>query len=84
MTGALDSLEKLGHTIRRPHPSDRRMVAISLTPSGRAFLDQHLPERYRKTHELTGYLSKSERQCMLRVYAKVLRFLTPDRMEGRK
>ena len=75
MTSALDALEAFGHTVRRPHPTDRRMVAISLTPSGRAFIQRHLPERYQRVHRIVSHLSKDERDRQLHTYAKVLEFL---------
>jgi len=72
MTSALDSLEKLGYTVRAPHPSDRRMVTISLTPTGRAFIGRHLPERYEKFHRVMSGLSDRERAVLLRTHRKVL------------
>ena len=35
MTSNLDVLERDGYIHRVPHPSDRRMVCIELTPDGR-------------------------------------------------
>ena len=81
MTSALDSLEKVGHTVRAPHPSDRRMVAISLTPSGRAFISQCLPERYQKFHRVMSSLSSQERNILLRTYKKVLDLVVSDMAE---
>ncbi|MEI7836246.1 MAG: MarR family transcriptional regulator [Planctomycetota bacterium] len=78
MTSALDGLEVLGHTLRRPHPTDRRMVTISLTPSGRRFIEQHLPERYQRVHRIVSHLSKEDRDRQLHTYAKVLAFLLAD------
>jgi len=72
MTSALDSLEKLGHTMRAPHPSDRRMIAISLTPSGREFIGQHLPERYQKLYRIISRISKDERATLLQTHAKII------------
>ncbi len=81
MTSALDSLEKLGHTVRTSHPTDRRMVAISLTPSGREFIDQRLPERYRKIFRVMSGLSAQERAALLNSYRKVLDILISDMAE---
>ena len=81
MTSALDSLEKLGHTVRRPHPTDRRMVAISLTPSGHDFIGQRLAERYRKVSRIMGILSSRERALLLNAYRKVLNLLVGDAAE---
>lgn len=79
ITSALDSLEELGHTVRAPHSSDRRMLIISLTPSGRALIGRHLPERYRKFCMVMGSLSEKERALLLRAYGKVLDLLASDR-----
>jgi DNA-binding MarR family transcriptional regulator len=84
MTSALDSLEKLGYTLRRPHPSDRRMLTISLTHSGRSFISQHLPERYRRICRLMGSMSKAERKVLVMSFAKVLAFLTGEMEVERK
>lgn len=84
ITSALDSLEKLGHIVRRPHATDRRMIAISLTPPGRAFIEKHLPERYQRVHRIVGRLSKEERNSLLNMYAKVLEFLAADLVKGGK
>lgn len=35
LTSVLDRLERRGHVVRDRHPSDRRAVFVSLTPSGR-------------------------------------------------
>ena len=78
MTSALDSLEKLGHTARAPHPTDRRKVAISLTPSGREFIGQRLVERYQSLSSVMQVLSKRERSLLVSAYKKVLRLLVND------
>ncbi|MCE5326693.1 MAG: winged helix DNA-binding protein [Planctomycetaceae bacterium] len=84
MTSALDSLEKLGHTVRTPHPGDRRMVAVSLTPSGRSFISRHLPERYRRICSVVNVLSQRERTAMLNSYQKVLDALVRELQKKQK
>ena len=81
MTGTLDSLEKLGHVVRRSHPSDRRMVTIHLTPSGREFIGGHLSERYQRLFRSMNNLTPAERSTLLRSYAKVIEFLTAETAE---
>ena len=83
MTSALDSLEKLGYTARAPHPTDRRMIAISLTTRGREFIGPRLPERYAKLHRIMGALSISERATLLHTYRKVLDALVCELAEDR-
>lgn len=88
MTSALDSLENLGYTVRAPHPSDRRMIAITLTPAGRVFIAKRLPERYKKLYHVMDSLSKNERTVLIRVYRKVIELLVSgmkdERIAGRK
>lgn len=43
----VDILARQGWANRRPHPADRRMVLASLTPAGRALLDE-VGEAYKK------------------------------------
>jgi DNA-binding MarR family transcriptional regulator len=84
MTSVLDSLEKLGYTVRGPHPSDRRMVVITLTPTGRDFISLRLPERYQKLHRIIGTLSDQERTNLLHAYRKVLDALIGELKEIHK
>jgi len=72
MTGALDSLERAKHVVRAAHPSDRRMVALSLTASGWEFISSYLPERYRRMHRVLSALTQAERRTLLRAYGKLL------------
>jgi MarR family 2-MHQ and catechol resistance regulon transcriptional repressor len=72
MTGALDCLERHGHTRRRQHPTDRRMVGVSLTQKGRNFIERRLPERFRRLHRVIGVLTADERRTLLRAYPKII------------
>lgn len=78
MTSALDSLEKLGYTVRAPHHSDRRMLTISLTPAGREFMDRLLPERYRKMHRVMSALGREERLALMQTYRRILDVLAAE------
>ena len=84
MTGALDALEKLGHTVRTPHPTDRRMVSISLTLAGRDFISYHLPERYRKVNRIVSSMTQNERTLLLASYTKMITLLKSDAGEASK
>ena len=78
MTSALDSLEQPGYIVRAPHARDRRMVTISLTPSGREFIGQRLPERYTRLARITSHLSLKDRKTMIRLYTKILVVVLDD------
>lgn len=43
MTEILDRLERAGHLRRDPHPSDRRKVVVSLTPSAVGLIEREAP-----------------------------------------
>ncbi|QDU71093.1 MarR family transcriptional regulator [Mucisphaera calidilacus] len=72
ITGVLDALEKLGHIERMPHPSDRRMILVVLSASGRAFAASCLKKHYQMVFEIMSRLTQRERQTLLSSYAKVL------------
>lgn len=82
MTSALDCLEKQHYTVRKPHPTDRRMVAISLTASAREFISKRLPERYQKFHRVMNSLSSNERKSLQQTYRKLLDLLKKEIGEG--
>lgn len=82
MTSALDSLEQLNHIARSPHPRDRRMVTVSLTPSGREFIAERLPERYARIAGVMSHLSPQERQIMIHVYTVLLEVAIKDTQEN--
>lgn len=44
LTGVLDRLEKKGLTRRRPSRSDRRVIHVSLTPTGEAMFEDIFPQ----------------------------------------
>lgn len=78
MTSALDSLEKLGYAVRRPHPVDRRMFEISLTESGRRFIEGLLPERYEKLIRIMEATGADERAQLLQTYRKIFNMLKTE------
>jgi len=73
ITGNLDALERDGYIHRVPHPSDRRMVRIELTPDGRDRTRALLDDRYRKAARVVACLSAPERQQMLGFYQRLYR-----------
>ena len=55
---------------RHPSRSDRRSYALSLSPSGRSFLEEVLDRITAHEQEVTAHLSKAERQQFLRLLLK--------------
>lgn len=84
MTSALDSLEKFEYIVRKPHPSDRRMVAIHLTPAGRRFISQRLPLRYQRIFRIMDGLTTNERSILLCSYMKVIEYLSTEAAGARR
>jgi DNA-binding MarR family transcriptional regulator len=78
MTSALDSLEKLGYASRSPHLVDRRMIAVSLTETGRAFVEGLLPERYEKFIRIMEATGAEDRGRLLRTYRKIFNALQAE------
>lgn len=86
MTGILGSLERRGLIRRLPHPEDRRMVLIDITPEGRARVERLLPELHRVEKDLMGCLTLPERRALLSTVAKLQAYVArqplPDGREA--
>lgn len=72
MTGLIDTLEKDGYVKREPDPSDRRMMAVRLTPKGDAFMRGILPGYFRRISRLMGELNEAERRTLVQLLTKIL------------
>lgn len=72
ITGLVDTLERAGLVTRTPHPADRRMMPVALTPRGERLLARILPEHFRRMAWLMGLLSESERKQFVSLLTKVL------------
>lgn len=71
VTGLLDSLERQKLVRRLPHPEDRRMLVIELTPEGRELLRRLLPEHYHCMSTMLACLSDTEKETFTQVLAKI-------------
>ena len=74
ITGLLDGLERSGLIARRNHPEDRRMLTIQLTEQGLTFIDEVMPQHFRRFGELIkrANLSKEEQQQFTTILKKVM------------
>ncbi len=61
VVATIDELEAHGLVQRRPHPSDRRAHAVSVTPEGRDTLERGRKLSKEAQEELLGPLSQPER-----------------------
>lgn len=72
VTDVVDALESRGLVRREPSSSDRRAIALLLTPQGHEMRRRLADGRYRQTRELTSALTASERAQLSRLLTKVL------------
>jgi DNA-binding MarR family transcriptional regulator len=70
-TSVLDTLEKRGLLVRRPHPDDGRKLVIDLTDAGRAIIDQVLPGIHTLETRVLSALTPAERAQLMRLLSKV-------------
>ena len=71
ITGLLDGLERDGFVERAQHSTDRRALIIRLTQKGRDFLEEILPDHYRRIADLMSHLSENERKTLIRLMEKL-------------
>ena len=71
MTGLVDTLARAGLVTRAPDPTDRRMMAVELTPRGEKLLHDIMPEHFRRMAWLMTPLSEVERKTFVRLLEKI-------------
>ncbi len=79
VTLLVDRLERRGYAERRPHPDDRRVKLVALTPQGESFL----AELWGRMHEDAPALRSLGRSDLLAL-RRVLRKAGLDEIEGRR
>lgn len=72
MVAIVDELEQAGLVERRPHPSDRRIRALYLTPKGRRLLGRGRKLAAEHEEELTRGMSASERRQLVALLQRVV------------
>ena len=65
VTSLLDSLEKRGFVKRQPHPSDRRMISVELTDTGRQTANRYRPVVHQHQKAWLGALNKKEQEQLI-------------------
>ena len=71
MTGLLQGLEAEGLLKRTSSTDDKRMFYVELTSKGRRYLDNILPDWFRRVDNLMDGLNDKERVTMLKLLEKV-------------
>lgn len=70
ITAAVDRAEKKGLVRRQATPTDRRVVEVHLTDTGRALIERAYAEHAHTLDELFSVLSATERQTLYRLVKK--------------
>jgi DNA-binding MarR family transcriptional regulator len=87
-TSVLDTLEKRGLIVRRPHPDDGRKLVIDLTDAGRAIIDRVLPGIHTLETRVMSALTPAERAQLMWLLSKVqasaatIATETPEPLDG--
>ena len=72
MTGLIDTLERDGFVTRATDPSDRRQMIVRLTDKGVQFLEDFLPEHFRRMAGLMATLTENDRKTLVRLLNKIV------------
>ena len=78
MVSLIDELENAGLAKRRPHPTDRRARAVSITPKGRRVLEQARRMAAQVEDEVLRGLTASERRELLTLLRRALDSAPPQ------
>ena len=65
VTGLVDSLERRGYVRRCPHQSDRRMILVEITETGRQVADAFRPIVHQHQKQWLEVLNETERQQLI-------------------
>ncbi|MFT4212596.1 MAG: MarR family transcriptional regulator [Microbacterium sp.] len=60
VTGVIDHLERAGHLVRGPHPSDRRSTVLTAVPAAAARIDEIYGAVYRTMMDVAAGLDDAE------------------------
>lgn len=71
VTGLLDSLEARHLVQRGPHPTDRRMVLITLTPTARQLMNDLVPQLHRAERAWLAHLSADQQDSLLKLLVEL-------------
>lgn len=75
VTRAATRMEAAGLLARKPHPTDRRLVRLCLTPRGRSLQQDIHREMTELTERALGALKRSERESFVRYLNELRRNL---------
>jgi DNA-binding MarR family transcriptional regulator len=65
-TKLIDRLERAGHVVRRPHPSDRRAVTVQITEETHREVRKTMGRQHARRFEVARALSADDRETVIR------------------
>ncbi|WP_431221445.1 MarR family winged helix-turn-helix transcriptional regulator [Leifsonia xyli] len=65
-TKLLDRLERAGHVVRRPHPTDRRAVTVEITPETHREVRRTMGQQHARRFEVARALNPGDRDTVTR------------------
>jgi DNA-binding MarR family transcriptional regulator len=71
VTGLVDSLERRGYVQRRPHHSDRRMLLVDVTDTGRQVANRFRPIVHQQQKAWLEALSEEKQQLLIAMLQQV-------------
>lgn len=71
ITGLIDTLEKSSLAQRIPHPQDRRITQVQITPAGRKKVRTFWPKIMDLLNEIYGDVTREEKKTLLAVLEKM-------------
>lgn len=74
-SGIIDRLEARGHAVRAAHASDGRRTSVTISPSGRADVIEHLMPMFRELAAVDAGLDDAERAAVDRFLEGAIRAL---------
>jgi DNA-binding MarR family transcriptional regulator len=77
-TKLLDRLERGKHIVRAPHPTDRRALAISITPETHQAAMETVGRQQAKRFYAAARLTPAERDVVIRFLRDMAQEITPD------
>lgn len=70
MTVVIKNMIRDGLITRKSCPNDKRASLISLTPEGKEFIEQILPEHYERVGQIFSILTEEERKTLATILKK--------------
>jgi len=76
-TKMLDRLERAGHVTREPHPTDRRALAVRITPGTHLAAREGIGRQHARRFHAAARLSRRERDVVIRFLRDMTREIAP-------